>query len=222
MDQQAHSGATDGASSDFGMLYEKTIFNMTIRRLVNNHKIKKVCEYPSNNLMGNNSYEFEKLGCHVKRFKALDVANEKYDLVWNFCEFEKKKNPSRLVQEMICISKKYGLIVTQNRHNVLMFHRLYHSIKRKKWDHGFIRFMSYNAVLEVLNEFNDLRIINVGAFDVPWFILDFYEGGSFFRKFVPRSLLSTQEVKRSMFENFPLSVKALLAHHHFVMFEKDD
>jgi len=171
--------------------------------------------------MGNNNYDFERLGFRVKRLKIPGNTNEKYDLVWNFCEFEKRKNPSSLVQEMICLSKKYALIITQNKHNVLMFHRLYHLVKRKKWDHGFIKLMSYKSVAKVLNEFSDLRIVKIGAFDVPWFILDFYEGGGFFRKFAPKFLLSTQKVKESTFENFPLFAKTLFAHHHFVMCEKN-
>lgn len=205
----------------FGMVYEKTVFAMLVRRLLCGRKIRSVCEYPSNDLMGNNNDEFERLGCYVKRLKVLRHTDEKYDLVWNFCEFEKRKDPSSLIQEMMCLSKKYGLIITQNKHNVLMFHRLYHSVKRKTWDHGFIRFMSSRAISKILNDFGDLRIVRVGAFDVPWFVLDFYEGGSFFRKLVPKSLLSKQKVKESVFEKFPLFAKNLLAHHHFVMWEKD-
>lgn len=220
MNRKAHLN-TASEGSDFGMVYEKTVFSRLIRRLLKDHQIRSVCEYPSNNLMGNNSYEFERLGRRVRRLKVLESANEKYDLVWNFCEFEKRENPSSLVQEMLCLSKKYMLIITQNRYNVLMFHRLYHLVKRKKWDHGFIKLMSFGEVLKVLNEFSDLRMVEVGAFDVPWFILDFYEGGGFFRKFVPKSLLSTEKVKESMFENFPLFAKTLLAHHHFVMCEKE-
>lgn len=221
MKPKEHRNTSNEPGSDFGMVYERTVFSMLVRRLLNNHQISSVCEYPYNNLMENNNDVFERLGCHVRRLRVLDNANERYDLVWNFCEFEQRENPSSLVQEMRHLSKRYVLIITQNRYNVLMFHRLYHFVKRKKWDHGFIKFMSFGAVLKVLNKFSDLRIVEVGAFDVPWFILDFYEGGGFFRKFVPRSLLSTEKMEESPFENFPLFAKTLLAHHHFVMCEKE-
>lgn len=211
---------TNTLNSKFGMVYEKTVFAMLVEKLLHDYKISSVCEYPSNNLMGNNSDEFEKLGCYVTRLEVIDNIDEKCDLVWNFCEFEKRENPSSLVQEMMRLSKKYLLIVTQNKYNVLMFHRLYHLVKGKKWDHGFVRSMSSRAVLKVLDEF-DLRITLAGAFDVPWFILDFYEGGSFFRKFVPKSLLNTQEVKESIFEKSPLFIRTLLAHHHFVVCSKN-
>jgi uncharacterized protein YbaA (DUF1428 family) len=206
---------------EFGIVYEKAVFSMLIHRLANKHKIRSVCEYPYNDYMGNNSDVFEKVGCRVKRMKVQENDNEKYDLVWNFCEFEKNEAPNALIQEMVSLSKKYLLIVTQNKFNVLMFHKQYHSIKGRKWDHGNIKFMSFEAVSKVLGEFGNLPIVEVGAFDVPWFVLDFYEGGGFFRRFVPKSLLRTEEVRESKFENLPFPFKILLAHHHFVLCEYD-
>jgi hypothetical protein len=107
--------------------------------------------------------------------------------------------------------------VTQNRYNVLACHNIYHIIKRKKWDHGYIKNMSAKSVIKTLNKFEHIEIKEVGAFDVPWFIFDFYEGGGFFRKFVPGSLLNIKDMKNSFFENFPLPIKLLMAHHHYVM-----
>lgn len=208
--------------AEFGMAYEKFAFANLVKRLLHNYNIRSVCEYPANDLMGNNSEAFVRFGCRVNRSATRhnnENALKKYDLAWSFCEFEKSEDPYDLVQKMMSLSKKYGLIVTQNKYNVLMYHRLYHLVKRKNWDHGFIQHMSSTSIVKVLEYFN-FEKIEVGAFDVPWFVLDFYEGGSFVRRFAPTSLLNTQEMKESVLEKFPTSIKTLLAHHHYVLWEK--
>lgn len=210
------------SSSDeekFGMLYDKFTFGNIINYLNEKYVYNSVCEYPVNNLLGNNSENFEQLGYHVDRLKIDEIFNveKKYDLVWNFCEFENNSNTQLFLKRMINISNKYCLIVTQNKYNVLMCHNIYHLIKRKKWDHGNIENMSVKSVVKVLQKFNNIKIKEIGAFDAPWFIFDFYEGGGFFRKFVPISLLNIKNMKNSIFENMPMPIKLLIAHHHFVM-----
>jgi len=220
-DQKDLAGlASDKRYSEFGMVYEKFVFANIIQKLIQGHALKTVCEYPANDLMGNNSEEFEKYGCHVTRLTTPNGTDKKYDLVWNFCEFEKSENPYGFVQDILNLSKKYALIVTQNKFNVLVFHRLYHFSRGKKWDHGFVKYMSARTVAKILNDMDGVEIVEVGAFDVPWFVLDFYEGGSAFRRIVPKSLLSTKTMKESAFEKLPLTIRTLFAHHNYVFCEK--
>ncbi|UCG45587.1 MAG: hypothetical protein JSV58_02040, partial [Candidatus Bathyarchaeota archaeon] len=122
-----------GQNSKFGMLYEKTVFSNLVRRLVAEHRIRNVCEYPTNDLMGDNNQEFEKLGCQVKKLRQADRTSGKFDLVWNFCEFERSQDPLTLVEEMKELSNAFMLIITQNKTNVMLFHRWYHFIKRRRW-----------------------------------------------------------------------------------------
>lgn len=205
----------------FGMLYEKYIFSKIVRNLVENYKIKSVCEFPYNQLMGkdNNEY-FKENGCNVDRYRKYPEGNtKKYDLVWNFCEFENCPSSEYLVSKMKDLSNNYLLVITQNRYNVMLFHYWYHVYKGTTWDHGILSKMN-NA--PVKNEFRrqNIDVLKVGSFDVPWFVLDFYEGGKFFRGMAPKNMIKTQDIKESFFEKMPNTFKILLAHHHYVLGQK--
>jgi hypothetical protein len=67
-------------------------------------------------------------------------------------------------------------------------------------------------------------IIQRGAFDAPWFILDVYEAGSLLLRLVPKSLLGGKikqnEIKPSFFENLSFGTKKWLSHHVYVLIEK--
>lgn len=182
--------------------------------------IRTVCEYPANNLMGNNSEIFDNLGCTVKRMKTINRTKIKHDLVWNFCEFEKRDSPEKMIEDMLSLSSSYIFIVTQNNKNLgVHLHLLYHSLKGKKWDHGSIRSMSHSAVLKPLSKFN-VEIMNYGWFDVPWFILDVYEMGQTINRVTLGKFVNNSELKESRFEELPNSIKASLSHHFYVLAKK--
>ena len=66
--------------------------------------------------MGNNNSEyFEKYGCQVTRIRTHEEAaiNVKYDLVWNFCEFEQKASSEYILSKMKSLSNNYLMVVTQ-------------------------------------------------------------------------------------------------------------
>ncbi len=206
----------------FGMLYEKYVFSKIVKELVSKYKIKSVCEFPYNELMGkDNNQFFKKNGCEITRYRQFNETNQnEYDLVWNFCEYENCSSSEYIVSKMKSLSKKYLLIITQNMYNVMMLHYWYHVYKMRQWDHGKITKMNYIACKKDFKKQN-IRVLEIGAFDVPWFVLDFYEGGEFFRGLAPKNMINTEvEIKESYFEKLPGPLRILLAHHHYILGKK--
>ena len=207
----------------FGMLYEKHVFKKLVHSLVQKYNLKTVCEFPYNRLMGeDNSEYFEDYGCKVTRFRQYEHAPNKtrYDLVWNFCEYEQISSSDYLIERMKELSNNYILIITQNIYNVMLYHYWYHIIKNRAWDHGITNKMNYLALKKDFNRYN-IKFLEMGAFDVPWFVLDFYEGGAFFRGLAPKHMINTnKEIKDSFFETLPKPIRLFLAHHHYVLGQK--
>lgn len=193
----------------YGTEYEKLILKKIAREICQKYKIKSVLEYPENNLLGKHAI--------FPQSKKSDG----YDLVWNFCEFEKQKDPSLMISEMSRTSNKYLFIVTQNIRNPgVILHFPYHLLIRRKWDHGDLKRMSYKAVLKVLRKFKNLKAVKIGAFDIPWFVLDVYESGKLFRN-LPLFKSRLMQLKESRFEKWPLPLKMWLAHHHYLLIKKE-
>jgi len=223
MDERQTTGLTEriekeGVYAGFGLVYEKLVFSEVASRLIKDLGLRTVCEYPANNLMGNNSDVFR--GCEIVRLKGGVKESMKFDLVWNFCEFEQADDPDKLIEQCVELSAKYLFIVTQNIRNPgVLIHRLYHLLKRRRWDHGKIARMSYNAVRSNLNG-RRLEILATGAFDAPWFIFDVYESGKFLRKLIFNVGTNDENLRESFFEKSPMWIRSWLAHHHYVLLTK--
>lgn len=184
-------------------------------------KIKTVCEYPANNLMGDNSEDFDNLGCTVKRMKTLHPTKIKHDLVWNFCEFERSDNPEKLIKHMLSLSNGNIFIVTQNNRNLgVRLHLLYHFLNGKKWDHGSVKSMSDSVVMKTLTKLS-VEILDYGWFDVPWFILDVYEMGQIIKRVTFSKFVDNTELRESRFEGLPNGIKLWLSHHFYVLAKKE-
>jgi hypothetical protein len=210
----------DVGYAGFGLVYEKFVFSELASRLVKEYHIRTICEYPANNLMGNNSNVF--IGCEVTKLHAAANEQSKFDLVWNFCEFEQAEDPTILIADTLQLSNGYVLIVTQNIWNPgVLIHRLYHVFKMMRWDHGKLLRMSYKAVKSVLDK-EGFQIVEIGAFDAPWFILDVYESGKFLRRLIQDAGTSESNLQKSIFEKCPLWIRYWLAHHHYVLFRKNE
>jgi hypothetical protein len=200
----------------FGLVYEKFVFSEIALRFVHELGLKTICEYPANNLMGNNSDVFQ--GCEITRASDATKLAGKFDLVWNFCEFEQARDPVRLIETAIELSERFVLIVTQNRRNLgVMIHLLYHALRRVPWDHGSVSRMSFKAVKSAIEKSN-AEVVETGAFDIPWFILDVYETGRFLRRITFDAGTSLENMKKSTFERWPRWARFWLAHHHYVLF----
>jgi hypothetical protein len=183
--------------------------------------IRSVCEYPANDLMGDNSEAFSDQTLQITKLSRPDRNAElKSDLVWNFCEIEQQRKPSGLINEMLSLTRRYLLIIIQNRRNPgIPLHRIYHILAGKKWDHGRFSLMTPKPLIRILSKYG--KIIRVGYFDVPWFILDIYESGVFLRRLIPKSFSGSMlGLKKSRFEELPPRYKRYLAHHAYILFEK--
>ena len=202
----------------FGLVYEKFVFSELATRLVREFGLKTICEYPANNLMGNNSDVF--IGCEITRLTADASEERTFDLVWNFCEFEQADGPSCFIEKAVKLSNGLVLIVTQNIRNPgVLIHRVYHALKMKRWDHGRLSRMSYNAVKSRIKK-GEFEIIETGAFDAPWFILDVYESGKFLRKLILNLGTDEKNLRKTAFEESPIWIRSWLAHHHYVLFRR--
>lgn len=90
-----------------------------------------------------------------------------FDLVWNYCIFERFRDPAPLVREMKRVSREYVLIMTQNANNFgTFFHKVYHNLADLNWDHGASRQMTFGAIRRaILNQ--GLEIEEEGSIDIP-------------------------------------------------------
>lgn len=195
----------------YGTEYEKFVLKKLFHDLIEKYHFKSVSEWPANNLMGNHQEIFENLDVELRR--------ENSDLVWNFCEFDYAE-PKEFFKELKKIKAKYFVVITQNNKNPgVWLHRLYHWFLGKDWNHGKIRNMSYRKVINLVQNDPVLKVREVIAFDLPWFILDVYETSRIIKKFLPTSLLK-EKLKLSCFESWPFSLKKFLAHHFLILIER--
>src|SRR6476469_1261305 len=88
-------------------------------------------------------------------------------MVWNYCMFERFKDPSTLVAEMKRVSNRYVLIMTQNVYNWgTMFHKVYHNIGNLEWDHGYDEQMTFPAIRKALRQ-QGMHLLEEGTVDIP-------------------------------------------------------
>jgi len=116
-------------------------------------------------------WEREKLLDNVEFVKCeideLPFSDNSFDLSWNFCIFEKFSNPNILVAELKRVSKKYVMVLTQNKYNLgTIVHFLYHKFNSLEWDHGFTNLMTMKSILKVMKD-NDLEVLEKGSIDTP-------------------------------------------------------
>jgi hypothetical protein len=192
----------------YGTEYEKFILKGIARRICQKYRIKSSQQLPQNNLLG-----------QAEIFPILkDCQNP--DLVWNFCDFENQRDTDEFFKKIFSLNPRYVLVITQNHYNPgVLIHLVYHCLTRRKWNHGDFRKMSSYSVSKIVKNHRNLKVVETGAFDVPWFILDVYETGKYFRH-LPLLKEGTKEIRRSKFEDWPLLFKMFFGHHHFVLLEK--
>lgn len=93
--------------------------------------------------------------------------DDAFDLVWNYCMFERFRDPAPLVAEMKRISRRYVLIMTQNVYNLgTLFHKVYHAMCDLEWDHGYGRQMTLGAIRRAMLD-QGLHIEEEGSIDIP-------------------------------------------------------
>ncbi len=198
---------TQNSDLGFGTDYEKVIFKGILNRMGKKYGLTSHFNYPKNDLLGETK---DVTG-------ELVETDENPDIVWNFCEFENRKDIRGFFSDLEALNPKHVLIVTQNKLNPgTLLHYLYHKVLGKAWDHGYLGRMTINPIKEY-SKTKRYEILEIGKFDAPWFILDVYESGRFLKKLVPKSNRSTASFKSSMFEHSPKIIKNWASHHNYIL-----
>jgi SAM-dependent methyltransferase len=98
---------------------------------------------------------------------ATPFEDNSFDLVWNYCMFERFRDPAPLVAEMKRVSSRYVMLMTQNVYNFgTVFHKIYHAMEHQDWDHGHDRQMTMPAIRQALKQ-QGLHVEHEGTVDVP-------------------------------------------------------
>ena len=104
---------------------------------------------------------------HKTPVDELPFEDDSFDLVWNYCMFERFEYPEVLIEELKRVSKKYVMIMTQNFWNLGTFvHWLFHKYHKLEWDHGHTKFMTFKGIKKIVRK-TGLKIIEEGTIDTP-------------------------------------------------------
>lgn len=127
---------------------------------------------PSRSLLDNAGKFWQKLGLKglVKLIPdpnfSYPFVSKSFDLVWNYCIFERFSEDT-VLPKMINLSKKWVLIVTQNRFNWgFPIHQHYHQKRKMVWDHGYPKLMDLGYLKKLFKKYG-LKIVLSGVIDVP-------------------------------------------------------
>jgi hypothetical protein len=97
----------------------------------------------------------------------LPIEDDSFDLVWNYCMFERFLDPETLLTEMRRVARKYVMVLTQNVYNAgTLIHMLYHKLHGLHWDHGYTHLMKLKSITASM-ERSGINIIETGTVDIP-------------------------------------------------------
>ncbi|MCL5037523.1 MAG: class I SAM-dependent methyltransferase [Chloroflexi bacterium] len=98
---------------------------------------------------------------------ALPFEDNSFDVVWNFCMFERFTDPTIMTNEMKRVSRRFVLFLTQNSLNVGTYqHYLYHRCMKQEWDHGRMELMRLGPIRKAMKDCG-LAVVEEGALDTP-------------------------------------------------------
>jgi len=181
----------------FGVTYDRYVLFQHHQILTRELGLKKVVDMPSHGAKAAGSLYsigFGQAGCdvtlvnpememmygwenlnlqnRVSTINNIDVcktgiADNKFDLAYNFVTWTELDDPLRYLEEMKRISKKYVLLVTCNNFQPgYPWHRFLHEIFGFEWNHGQVE---YNHITRVRKLFKQagLNVVEYGAIDTP-------------------------------------------------------
>ncbi len=181
----------------FGIDYERYALGRLFKKLVHKHPIDQVLEIPAKGekaMPSLYSVAFGEAGCKVTLVNAeakskpawqnlglpvsyrhcpdlnhTGLANEAYDLVWNFHYLARHRQKDVLLAEMIRLSRRFIMVVAVNRYNPGFYsHWLAHRLFKIPWNHGDINFMNPLYVSKYFSN-KGLKIVKTGVVDMPPF-----------------------------------------------------
>jgi hypothetical protein len=99
----------------------------------------------------------------------LPFRNNTFDLVWNYVVLTKQINPAKVLNEMKRVSRKFVLVVANNRFNWgYPIHKNNHERKNIPWTHGDIILFDYRNMIGLFEK-SGLKVVEKGLLDVvPW------------------------------------------------------
>jgi hypothetical protein len=181
----------------FGVTYDRYMLLQLHQLLTRDLKLKKIVEMPSHGAKAAGSvysvgfglagcrvllvnhepdmmYAWQELGIdrHVETLSHRDVyqsglADDGFDLAWNFVTWTELDDPLLYLREMKRISSGYVLLVTCNNFQPgYPWHRFLHKIFGFPWTHGNV---AYNHLTKVKKLFGQagLDVVEYGAIDSP-------------------------------------------------------
>lgn len=127
--------------------------------------------HPSKAFLENANRIWDALGLDAHFVKSHWINSEfddnSFDLVWNFCVYGHFKDPKRVIQEMVRVTRRYICIQFQNIANPGFFiHRLHHRLQKEPWNHGEPGKMNISAVMNIASEAGS-KIVEIGGIDMP-------------------------------------------------------
>jgi hypothetical protein len=180
----------------FGVTYDRYVLLQLHTHLVKELGLKTVVDMPSHGAKAAGSLYsigFAKAGCHVtlvnpemdmmygwqklglenrvETIEDVDVyrtglADNAFDLAFNFVTWTELKNPPAYLAEMKRISKYVLLVTCNNFQPGYPWHRFLHYWYGFDWNHGQVK---YNHITTVKKLFKNsgIRVIDAGAIDTP-------------------------------------------------------
>jgi len=183
----------------FGPLYDRYSLRKFFFDLVEKSGIKDCLEVPAVGLASTPGIWSEALGekgCNVTlvnapkqqtvqrwecmgigdRLKIMDadvdnlpLKDNTFDLVWNYAVLPQQKNPTRVLNEMKRVSRKFVFVVSMNKFNWgYPIHRRNHERKNIPWTHGDTELFDYGNMIGLFEK-SGLKNVRKGFLDVvPW------------------------------------------------------
>lgn len=232
------------SSEGVGSVYERVILTSLLPQLLKPLKIKTILEFPIKitkgwdnhalldryqvTLTAKNVTQSKSTWPFLKKpqFKSINNLKTKFDLVWNFAAVH--QNPS-LLSQMINLSNQYLLIFTPNCFNWgAPLHWGLHLLTLSSCQHpeyGPIHLMHKSGLKRFIKK-HSLSIISSGYFDMPpWPDFAFSKSQLTGKpnSIKPNLKSLEQKISKSLpWEkiNFPKPIKAVFAHHQYVLAAK--
>ena len=170
-----------------------------------------------------------------------DLADNSYDLIWNFCVIEHFANPSDILKAMKRVSKRFVMVQNQNIWNMgTIPHIIYHKLSGEPWNHGSFKYMFLGKLKKIVSD-NNLKVLEEGLIDVPpwmdtwnmpfrwifqkiskitggdgnwrWSIMDSPDLTKYADSIKKLSFIEDSKI-------IPIPIKFMFAHHGYILSEK--
>ncbi len=178
-----------------GVDYERYALNKLFKKITEKYGLESVLEIPAKGekaMPSLYSLGFKDAGCNItlvnaeekskSAWKTLNynvnylhaddlsrtaIADESFDLVWNFMYIAHHVDKAKFLNEMMRLSKRYVFYIAVNRFNIGFYsHRTVHRITKIPWTHGDVKFMNPYYVKRFFQS-QGLKVLETNVVDTP-------------------------------------------------------